>query len=159
MIQARAQRGATLVVSLIMLVLITLLVTTAYTLSTSNLKAVGNMQFRNEAQAAANIAIQQVLSSSFTSSPAAESVNVDLDNNGSTDYVVNIAQPTCVRAVLASAGGPSSLSLPGMSTSSTWNTTWDIDATVSNAASGASVRIRSGNRVLLTQAQKDSVCP
>ncbi|UUZ64284.1 hypothetical protein LP417_03665 [Polaromonas sp. P1-6] len=40
----RGQSGATLVVALIMLTLITLLVVNAFTLSSSNLKAVGNMQ-------------------------------------------------------------------------------------------------------------------
>ena len=49
-----AQHGATLVVGLIMLVLITLMVTSAFMLSSINLKSVGNMQFRDEAVAAAN---------------------------------------------------------------------------------------------------------
>ena len=49
-----SQRGITLFVGLIMLVLITLMVTSAFTLSTSNLKSVGNMQARDEAIAAAD---------------------------------------------------------------------------------------------------------
>lgn len=155
----RTQRGVSLVVGLILLVLLTLLVTTSYSLSTTNLRAVGNMQFRDEATAAANAAIEQVLSSAFTTAPAAESVNVDIDNNGSTDYVVAIAVPTCLRASVASAAAPSSLSLSGMSSSTTWNTFWDIDATTTDPASGASVRVRQGVRVLLSQAQKDAVCP
>ena len=59
----RAQRGVTLIIGLIMLVLITLMVTTAFMLSNTNLKAVGNMQFRDEAIAAANVATEDVLSS------------------------------------------------------------------------------------------------
>lgn len=158
-VSLRAQRGATLIVGLIMLVLLTLVVTSAFMLSTGNLKAVGNMQFRNEAAAAANKAIEQVLGSDFTKAPGAEQVNVDINNDGSTDYVVDVAKPTCIRASVAAAAAKSSLKLPAMSTQSYWNTVWDIDATVSDAVSGASIRIRQGVRVLLTQSQKDSVCP
>ena len=81
----RAQRGATLIVGLIMLVLLTLVATSAFMLSTGNLKAVGNMQFRNEATAAANMAIEQMISSAFTNAPTGETIPVDIDNNGSTD--------------------------------------------------------------------------
>lgn len=154
----RAQRGATLIVGLIMLVLLTLVVTSAFMLSTGNLKAVGNMQFRNESAAAANKAIEQVLGSDFTKAPAAEQVNVDINNDGTMDYVVDVATPTCIRASVAAAAAKSSLKLPAMSTQSYWNTVWDIDATVNDAVSGASIRIRQGVRVLLTQSQKDSVC-
>jgi Tfp pilus assembly protein PilX len=155
----RGQRGATLVVGLIMLTLITLMVTSAFSLSVSQLKSVGNMQFRNEAIAASNKAIEQVLSSSFTTSPVAESVNVDLNNDGTADYVVAIAVPTCVRATVASTASLSSLSLgSSMSSASTWNTVWEIDATVTDATTGASVRTRSGFRVLRTQSQKDAEC-
>jgi Tfp pilus assembly protein PilX len=157
-VSLRAQRGATLIVGLIMLVLLTLVVTSAFMLSTGNLKAVGNMQFRNEAAAAANKAIEQVLGSDFTKAPAAEQVNVDINNDGSTDYVVDVATPMCIRASVAAAAAKSSLKLPAMSTQSHWNTVWDIDATVNDAVSGASIRIRQGVRVLLTQSQKDSVC-
>ncbi|OZA22020.1 MAG: hypothetical protein B7X93_13230 [Hydrogenophilales bacterium 17-61-9] len=155
----RAQRGATLIVGLIMLVLLTLVVTSAFMLSASNLKAVGNMQFRNEAIAAASKAIEQVLGSPFTNAPGAEDINVDIDNNGSIDYVVNIAKPECVRATVAAPGASSSLALSmAMSTSSHWNTVWDVVAVVNDAVSGASVQMRQGVRVLLTQSQKNAVC-
>ena len=48
-----SQDGATLAVGMIMLTLITVLVTSAFNLSTTNLAAVGNMQFRDEAIAVA----------------------------------------------------------------------------------------------------------
>jgi Tfp pilus assembly protein PilX len=159
-VSRRAQRGATLIVGLIMLVLLTLVVTSAVMLSTGNLKAGGNMQFRSEAIAAANKAIEQVLGSPFTNAPSAEDINVDINNDGNTDYVVNIALPDCIRASVAAAAAASSLSLgTAMSTSSHWNTIWDIDATVNDAVSGATVRVRHGVRVLLTQSQKNAVCP
>lgn len=164
-IPSDAQRGATLVVGLIMLVLITLMVTTAFTLSTTNLKSVGNMQFRNEAIAAGNIAIERVLSSPFTTAPSAEQILVDINNDGTNDYAVSIATPVCVRGSVAAPPVLSSVTLGSlMSTSYAWNTVWDIDATVTPTsdnpgASGASAHVHSGVRVLLSQAQKDAVCP
>jgi hypothetical protein len=159
-----SQRGATLVVGLIMLVLITLLVTSAFMLSSSNLRSVGNMQNRNEAIAAANKAIEQVVSSPFTDAPAAEAIDVDIDNDNTTDYVVNFAAPTCVSASLlpGAAAPPSSITLgPAFSPASTafYESVWDLDANVVDSNdSGASVRVRQGVRVLLTEAQLNAVC-
>jgi hypothetical protein len=47
-----------------------------------------------------------------------------------------------------------------MGASSTWNTVWDVQATVnSDESSGeAAVDVRAGVRVLLSEAQKDLVC-
>jgi Tfp pilus assembly protein PilX len=158
-----AQRGVTLVISLILLVMVTLMTVTAENLSTTNLKTVGNMQFRDEAVAAANRAMAQVLSSPFTTNPAAQSINVDINNDDSIDYVAAMAQPRCLSAALASSSAPSSLSLgTGMSTQSLWNTTWDLDATVSGGINtgGAVVRVHRGVRVQLSESQKNgSGCP
>lgn len=153
------QRGMTLLVGMIMLVLITMMVTTAFTMSTSNLKAVGNMQARDEAIAAANVAIEQVLGSPFTAAPAAESINVDINNDGNNDYVVSIATPVCIRAFIDTAGVTSSLTLgAAMSAASSWNSVWDINAVVDNTKTGAKTTVNAGVRVLLTQTQKDAVC-
>jgi Tfp pilus assembly protein PilX len=160
-----SQRGATLIVGLIMLVLITLLVTSAFTLSTSGLKSVGNMQARDEAIAAGNKAIEQVVSSPFTNSPAVETINVDLNNDGTTDYVVVFNTPTCVSAaeIPGTTVAPSSLSLGSAfntSTSNLYETVWDLDANVTDPnGSGAAVRVHQGVRVLLTQTQINAVCP
>jgi hypothetical protein len=158
------ERGATLVVGLIMLVLITLLVTSAFTLSNTNSKSVGNMQIRNEAIAAANKAIEQVVSSPFTTAPAAEAIDVDLNNDGAMDYTVTFAAPTCVSATQISGTGmpPSSISLGSafsVSANNFYQTVWDLDANVTDQASGASARVRQGVRVLLTQTQYNAVCP
>jgi Tfp pilus assembly protein PilX len=61
-----SQQGAALVIGLIMLVLITLMLLTALRLGTTNFRSVSNMQYRNEAIAAAERAIQQVIDSDFT---------------------------------------------------------------------------------------------
>ncbi len=151
------QRGATLIVGLIMLLLFTMMISSTFMLSSTNLKAVGNMQSRNEALAAANMAINLMLSTAFTAAPAADTVNVDLNNDGTDDYQVQLAQPQCVQASLAAATAPSSVTLATMSRS-TWNTVWEIRASVSDPVSGAATVVRSGVRVLLTQAEKDNVC-
>jgi Tfp pilus assembly protein PilX len=156
------EKGAALIVGLIMLVLITLMLITALNLGTTNFRAVANMQYRAEAVAAANKAIEQVMSTPFTAAPAAETVNVDIDNDADTDYEVQVAVPECIYASPAFGADPSSLSLPvSMSAASTWNTVWDLDATATDADNvvGANARVRAGVRVLLTEAEKDAVCP
>jgi Tfp pilus assembly protein PilV len=159
----RRERGAALIVGLIMLVLITVMVTSSYSLSASNLKAVGNTQFRSEAVAAANQAIEEIVSSPFTDAPAGEQIDVDLNSDGNTDYHVQFATPACVGAsqVGSTAIPPSSSSL-GTAFSAPppdYETVWDLDATVSDASnSGATVEIHQGVRALLTQSQYNSVC-
>ena len=158
--RAASQRGATLIIGLIMIVLITLIVVNAFTLSSSNLKSVGNMQVRDEAIAAANQAVERLISSTFTTSLGSQTFTVDIDKNGTDDYSVAIAVPTCIRATQASASAPSDVELgAAMSAASTWNTDWDIDSTVTDAATGAAVRIKQGVRVLLEQAARDLACP
>jgi len=153
------QRGATLIIGLIMVVLITLIVVNAFTLSSSNLKSVGNMQMRDESVAAANQAIEQVLSSDFTNPPTATAINVDINKDDAVDYSVSVAAPTCIRAITAAVSDGCDSEHPELCTGSTWNTEWDVDATVKDASSGASVRVRQGVRVLLTDTQKTAVCP
>jgi len=158
---AHQQRGATLIAGLIMLTVVMLTVTTAFTLSSTNLKSVGNMQFRNEAIAAANKAIEQVISSPFTNSPAADEIQVDINNDGTNDYVVQVTPPSCIRAALASSSNPpkSSITLTGLGGGmSFFNTMWEIEAVVTDPTSGATVRIHQGVRVLLNQTQLNAVC-
>jgi type II secretory pathway pseudopilin PulG len=152
-----------LLVALMMLVLLTVLLASTFTLSSTNLKSVTNNQLRNEAIAAANAAIEQVMTSSFTNSPVPESINIDLNNDGATDYTVQFAAPVCISAsaISATAPGPSSLTLPASFTSASSNyfgTVWALDATVADVASGASAHVHQGVRVLLTTAQYNAVC-
>ena len=159
----RAERGAALVVSLIMLTLITVMLASTFALSTTNSKSITNTQIRNEAIAAANAAIEQVVSSPFTTAPAAESVNIDINNDGVVDYTVNFAAPKCMSAttVTPTSLPASSLSLGSSfasTSSSYYQTVWDLDATVIDNASGASVHLHQGIRKLLTQAQYTAAC-
>ncbi len=155
------QRGITLVIALIMLTLLTLLVITAYSLSTSNLRAVGNMQMRNEAVAAADAAIEQVVGSNFTETTGETPVSVNIDNDGedTAEFEVTVRQPQCVRASQVMVNVASSVTLPPMLTSTEhWNTVWEIRAEAVDTRSGARVAMVKGVRVLLTTAEKDARC-
>lgn len=156
-IRSTSQRGATLLVAMVMLVLLTLMVSSAFTLSTTNLKAVNNMQMREEAMAAANSAIELVISSAFTTAPTAQDINIDLNNNGAADYTVNVATPQCVSYTLAESASESSVTL-GVMSDKTWDTLWDITATVNDAASGTNLTMRQGVLVRLNDAQKTNLC-
>ncbi|MDD2162197.1 hypothetical protein N1078_16620 [Pseudomonas sp. MIL19] len=159
----RGQQGVALIVGLIMLLLLTLVVGSAFTLSGTNLKAVGNMQLRNEAIAAANAAIEQKVSSDLTAAPTAEPIEVAI--NGVV-YTVDV-EPTCVSSRLASYASASGLSgeetkdyrgRGAPMTNSGYNVILDLKADVVDEASGAAVTVRSGVRVLLNESQRKAVC-
>lgn len=159
----RAQQGATLIIGLIMLAVITLMVVSAFNLSTTNLKSTVNMQRRAEALAAGNKAIEQIISSPFMNAPSVDQINVDINQDGVNDYVVNIAAPACISATRvirpAASGTGSSISLNLPAGTVTYNTIWDIEASVADlAGSGGTVTVRQGVRVVLSEAQFQTVC-
>ena len=145
----RKQRGATLIVGLVMLVVLTLLVLSAIRSSTINMRIAGNMQMQEEAKAAAYTAIETVISSStFTTTPPA-TTRVSIGKLA--DYPVTFAKPTCVSAYPTVKTDPG---LPEECTGSAglmpvcyW-TTWDISASVIDPFSGASTEAHQGVRVL-----------
>jgi Tfp pilus assembly protein PilX len=152
-----AERGAVLLAGLIMLLLFTLLLSGALTLSNVNLQAVGNAQARTEALAAANSSLELKISQDFTTGSAPSTTNVDINNDGVRDYVASIDKPLCIRATVAQAIDPSSASLAGIS-SGTWNTVWLLRSQVTDPASGAAVAVRAGVRVLLDDTQYQANC-
>ena len=155
------QRGViTIFITMMMLLLITILVTTAYSLSTMNLRAVGNVQVREEALAAANLVIERVVGQGdlFTLTPSASTTGVDINNDGGDDYIVDLAVPQCIRATRANSVAGTSVTLPGMSLGTSWNTIWELDATATEASTGAQVRVKHGIRVLLSETRKNAAC-
>jgi Tfp pilus assembly protein PilX len=131
------QSGVALVVGLIMLGLITVVITTAFHLSTTNLRAVGNMQSKDESLAAANDAIERVIASDFQNTSAAPAPQkVDMDHNGSADYTATFAVPSCRSAVAVGADA--------------YNTLWEINATVTDNKSGASINVKQGLRIFIS---------
>ena len=154
----QTQRGATLAVALIMLLMLTLMISGTISLTSSNSVAVNNMQVREEAIASANAVLEQIISSNFTAAPAAQDLTIDINNDNTPDYTVSIAQPVCMRATQASTAALSSASLAAMSSQGSWNTLWELTATVNDVVTGASATVRAGVRVLLSQAEKNAVC-
>ncbi len=97
------ERGITLVVTLILLILMSMFAINAFNGSSGNMRVIGNMQARQESIAAAQQAIEQTISSTvFTSNPAtvaATPVAVDIDGDGQADYTARLTpQPRCYRA-------------------------------------------------------------
>lgn len=95
----RAQAGATLLVAMIFLVLLTLIVISAIKATNVNTKVVGNMQIQKESEAAAQQAIETVISSTnFATLPPTSTVNVDINDSGQTasTYTVTVPAPKCI---------------------------------------------------------------
>jgi Tfp pilus assembly protein PilX len=111
----RSQRGTTLIVALIMLVLLTLFAVSSFNTANTNLKVVGNMQQKNEALNAAQAAIESVISTpQFIANPAnavpvpcaaANTMCTDVTGDGVADFTTTLVspdyptpphQPTCV---------------------------------------------------------------
>lgn len=102
----KRQRGVVLMVTLVMLVVLTLLATSAINMSTASLRAVTNMQSRNVATSTAQRTIETVLSSNFTggSSPddivaavTALATDYTVTTQDNKSYKVTIAKPPCIR--------------------------------------------------------------
>jgi Tfp pilus assembly protein PilX len=111
----RSQRGTTLIVALIMLVLLTLFAVSSFNTANTNLKVVGNMQQKNEALNAAQAAIETVISTpQFIANPAnavptpcgsANTLCADVTGDSVPDFTTTLVgpdyptgphQPTCV---------------------------------------------------------------
>jgi hypothetical protein len=103
----RRQRGLSLIVALIMLIVMTMTLLMLFRMSNTGTQIVGNMQFRNEALASATSAVQEVLSTvRMFAAPnllfldACEgSFNrrcYDLNGDGDDDVQVDVVPPSCV---------------------------------------------------------------
>jgi hypothetical protein len=150
----------TIFISMIMLLLVTLLVVTAFKLSTTNLRAVGNVQTRSEAIAAADKILEQIIleDAGLMAYQIARTDTVDINQDGIDDFAITVPVPICVRATRANATSVSSVTLPGFSAGGAWNTVWEINAIATDVASGTSVSVVHGLRYLLTDVEKDAVC-
>ena len=88
-----------------------------------------------------------------------EVINIADDPNSPTDYLVDSQAPVCVRATEVIVTSASSVSLPGMTFGSGWDTVWELDSTARNEATGGRARVVQGVRVQLTDTQKENRCP
>jgi Tfp pilus assembly protein PilX len=177
------QRGATLIVSLIMLLLITALALSSFTLGKSNLQIVGNMQQRNQTYAAAQAAVATVVSSiQFTVTPA-NAIPVPCNGmanttcasvNGSTNNDINVAvTPTCdsIQPIPVTQldyanpndagcllGAPQNSGISGAANNNSMcsNSVWDIQASATDAMSGANYVVDQGVTVRVSNT---TICP
>lgn len=166
--RAQRQRGATLVVALILLLAMGMLAAWAARSATNNLRVVGNTQARQEVFDAAQTAIESTISSpAFSQNPtlvASQPISVDLDGDGRPDMTARVSPaPTCYRwrtvksseldatvaadrNCLGSVGG--NPGLEGGSTSSgdslCADSEWNVRATVSDANTGATTSVNQG---------------
>ena len=96
-----AQRGITLVMVMIFLVLISVLSISIFRASTTNLRVTQNMAIRQEATAAAQAAVETVISTpafQAASAATASKIDVDVDGDGTNDYAVTVKPAdTCSR--------------------------------------------------------------
>src|SRR4051794_10385668 len=107
MTSLHVQRGATLIIALILLATLTLFTLRAWKRTTTDLKVAGNMQVRSEALSATQEAVEKVISSEqFMSNPtnavlqpcgSANTLCYDYTGDGRTDYITRlIPAPTCI---------------------------------------------------------------
>lgn len=93
------QRGATLLVAMIFLVVLMLIVASAIKVTNVNTKLVGNMQIQKEADAAARVAVEQIISTDFALQPGPRTITVDINNSGQagSTFSVEIPKPECLQ--------------------------------------------------------------
>src|SRR5215204_710226 len=98
-----SERGSALVMSIFFLLLLATLALTGLRASTTNVQIVGNMQARQEVTAAAQMLLEQTVSTDeFATNPqgvfAAARVALDYNGDGESDAIATFAQaPVCLR--------------------------------------------------------------
>ena len=160
--RARQVGAITIFSALTMLLLITAIVVSAFRMSTVNLRAVGNVQARDQAIAAAKVELEKIVGSPFTENPTAAAnaaIGVDINNDAVNDITVAVDEPICERALRALSTASSSVTLVGFTPGQAYNTTWLLRATATEATTGANVAVIHRVRVLLNEVDKNAVCP
>lgn len=179
----RRQRGATLVIALIMLAVISLLAVSTLGTTNMNLKVVGNMQSREEALYAAQQAIETVISTpQFIANPdnavpdpcgAANTLCTDLDGDGTPEYITRLVPaPACVSVKLikaselnlasaedlSCAAGPAPP--PGVASGDSLcaRTAWEITAESRSTFSRTKVTVTQGVAVRVSAADAEALC-
>jgi Tfp pilus assembly protein PilX len=141
-----SQRGATLIVALILLLIFILFGVGAINSGVVSLRIARNAQVSAEAQAAAQLLIDATVSdlANFTA-PASRTLDVDATGGG-TQYSVVMSKPQCIHS--RAAPGYSYL----ISNLAPQDTTWRIQASATDTsfgATGVSVAITQGVKVRL----------
>lgn len=145
------QRGSTLLVALVMLVLLTLIALSAMNATTTSIQVVGNAQFREEANAAGQRAIETVVSDSNFQTVAPSPQNIDINRDGTNDYAVTFnPAPRCVSYIPVATTDTNvpTICFGSIGAVCFW-TVWDITAVVTDLhGSGATTTIHQGIRTI-----------
>lgn len=132
---SRRQRGATLLVSLIMLVVLTLFAVAGFNLSSVNLRIAGNFQDQKSMEAAALQAIEEVISKGDVfNAPVAQTIPVG-------GYNVSVTAPRCNYSAPAEGFSLKEDTLVPD------DNDWEFTASVTDATSGARATITQGVRI------------
>jgi Tfp pilus assembly protein PilX len=140
------QRGATLLVTLIMLVVLTLFAVTGFNLSSVNLKIVGNFQQQKTVDAAVQQAIERVMSTvNLFSSPAEIVVCVPSGdvvaapgNCAAVEHAIRVERPRCNYTTPAKGY----TKVIGQLTPE--DTNWDVRASYTDSVTKASAAVVQG---------------
>ena len=182
--RAPGQSGTALIVAIVFLLLLSTLALTGLRSSTTNVQITGNMQARQEVIAAAQMLIEQTVSTDeFARNPqgvySAARVVTDFNGDGETDATAVLAQPpVCLRArsvaladldpsnpVDAPCFASASLTNPGMVSaggapagSLCADTEWQLVARATDNRTGATVTLTQGVTVRTAVIGLNTVC-
>jgi hypothetical protein len=135
---ARLQNGASLIISLIMLVVLTLMVVSSINLNNTSMKIVGNLQSQkaidNVAQEA-NATIVSSFSNFSVPVPTPPAMTVD-------GYSVTVAKPVCKKSALAFGYQFDDPLAPE-------DTNWEVQASATDALTGATTVVHNGLKIRL----------
>lgn len=164
----RGQAGITLVISLVMLVVLTLFAVTMIKLGNNSLEVVGNMQAQKATEAAAQLVVEDVVSSvqkfndAVAIDPATlvcgqDSVGDPVNwvqesglwvcNTTANAYTVKLSMPECV--YFETAPGYALDETPGYVPPE--DTVWDVKAVATDTLTGAESEIHQGVRIRRTK--------
>jgi Tfp pilus assembly protein PilX len=182
------QRGATLIVGLIMLVLITLLALTTYNMSRSGIQVVTNMQAKAQGETAARQVIEETISSTQFFSTPTNALNqpcdgelntrcVDVNGDGTQDVKVALTPaPACLRArsvmntqlnvsdsedVGCALGASQSFGVAGSVTGESLcsDSLWELHAVATDTVTEATVEVTQGVAVRVARDDVETSCP
>ncbi len=164
------ERGATLVIVLVMVGIFMIIVTSLVSSSSINFKIAGNQQYRVEAKLAARNGME-----AYISNPAnfalplpvnAEEIGTDFNGDGVDDMIASVAPPDCTKSTIikvpeldvsnpneAQCLGSGSMASTGIfggsggvTSGNSWcsRMNWDVASTVADGATGAGIEMHQG---------------
>jgi len=140
------QRGTTLLIALIFLVILTLFAVSGMNTGVINLRTANNAQLMLEAEYAAQQQIEQVLNSvtGFMSVAGAATVtNIDVNGDSVTDFVVTTQPPVCLSI------RPAPEYSYEFAASAPKDTVWQVTAVAADSTFGATSTLRQGVKIRL----------